>query len=182
MAAISPIAWWPEKKTAFQTSVSAVYQRLCRGLQAGLARLGVFTFPGTPLSPHRPGFNCFAGAATGDLTWQGKKFLGSAQVWQGRTFLQHGAILLSSQEDLWRQLLGESDQEAAIPVISLTEILGAPPSLRGLKTALQQGFQDALGISLEAGELTPWEQALLALELRRSSSLRGEGMQRKRFL
>jgi lipoate-protein ligase A len=147
-----------------------------------LARLGVFTFPGAPLSPHRPGFNCFAGAATGDLTWQGKKFLGSAQVWQGRTFLQHGAILLSSQEDLWRQLLGESDQEVAIPVISLTEILGAPPSLSGLKTALQQGFQDELGISLEASELTPWEKALLALELRRSSSLRGEEMQRKRFL
>ena len=110
-----------------------------------MARLGVFTFPGTPLSPHRPGFNCFAGAATGDLTWQGKKFVGSAQVWQGRTFLQHGAILLSSQEDVWRQLLGASDQEAAIPVISLTEILGAPPSLSGLKTALQQGFQDELG-------------------------------------
>jgi lipoate-protein ligase A len=170
------------EKDGFPNSVTEVYRRLCRGLQAGLARLGVFTFPGTPLSPHRPGFNCFAGAATGDLTWQGKKFLGSAQVWQGRTFLQHGAILLSSQEDLWRQLLGESDQEAAIPVISLTEILGAPPSLSGLKTALQQGFQDELGISLEASELTPWEKALLALELRRSSSLRGEEMQRKRFL
>ncbi len=152
------------EKDGFPPSVSAVYQRLCRGLQAGLARLGVLAFPGTPLSPHRPGFNCFAGAATGDLIWQGKKFVGSAQVWQGRSFLQHGAILLTSQAETWRQLLGASDQEAALPVISLTEILGAPPSLRGLKTALQQGFQDELGLTFQTGELTPWEKALLTAE------------------
>ncbi len=130
------------EKDGFQPSVTTVYQRLCRGLQAGLARLGVLTSPGTPLSPHRPGFNCFAGAATGDLTWQGKKVVGSAQVWQGGSFLQHGAILLTSQAETWRQILGDSDQEATSPVISLTEILGASPSLGMLKTALQQGFQE----------------------------------------
>ncbi len=170
------------EQDGFEPSVTAVYQRLCRGLQAGLARLGVHTFPGTPLSPHRPGFNCFAVAATGDLTWQGKKVVGSAQVWQGGSFLQHGAILLTSQAETWRQILGDSDQEATLPVISLTEILGASPSLGVLKTALQQGFQDELGITFKAGELTPWEKNLLALELRRFNSLRGEGLQRKRFL
>ena len=93
-------------RDGFEPSVTAVYQRLCRGLQAGLARLGVAASPGTYLSPHPRGFKCFAGAASGDLTWQGKKFVGSAQVWQDRTFLQHGAILLAPQEDIWRQLLG----------------------------------------------------------------------------
>jgi lipoyl(octanoyl) transferase len=152
------------EKDGFPNSVTQVYRRLCLGLQAGLARLGVLASPGTPLRSNRPGFHCFAGAATGDLTWQGKKFLGSAQVWQGHTFLQHGAILLSSQKDLWQQLFGESDQEVAIPVISLTEILGAPPSLSGLKNALQQGFQDEFGVIFEAGELTSWEKILLAAE------------------
>jgi lipoate-protein ligase A len=126
--------------------------------------LGVAASPGhTSCLPSR-GFNCFAGAATGDLTWQGKKFVGSAQAWQGRSFLQHGAILLTSQAEIWRQLLGESDQEAADQVISLTEILGAPPSLNRLKTALQQGFQKELGVTFKVGELTPWEKELLAAE------------------
>jgi lipoate-protein ligase A len=152
------------ERDGFPPSVTAVYQRLSRGLQAGLARLGVVASPGlTSCLPSR-GFNCFSGAATGDLTWRGKKFLGSAQAWQGRSFLQHGAILLTSQAEIWRQLLGGSDQETAAQVISLTEILGAPPSLNRLKTALQQGFQEELGLSFEVGELTPWEKELLAAE------------------
>lgn len=149
------------ERDGFQPSVTAVYRRLSRGLQAGLALLGVAASPGTFSRLPPRGFNCFAGAASGDLTWQGKKFLGSAQAWQGRSFLQHGAVLLSSQAETWRRLLGDADQGAADQVISLAEILGAPPSLGSLKTALLQGFQEELGVTFEAGELTPWEQELL---------------------
>ena len=109
--------------------------------------------------------NCFAGVAGGDLSWQGKKFVGSAQVWQGRTFLQHGAILLNSQEETWRLLLGASDCDSSIPMTSLAEILGAPPSLSDLKTALLQGFQEELDLSFQAGDFTPWELDLLNTEL-----------------
>lgn len=153
------------EKEGFPPSVRAVYQRLRRGLQAGLARLGVPTSPGPPQGRNPHGVHCFAGAASGDLTWQGKKFLGSAQVWQGRTFLQHGAILLTVQLDVWRQILETSDREAVGPVTSLAEILGAPPPLRALKAALQQGFQEELGLTFEPGELTPWEKDLLAARI-----------------
>jgi lipoate-protein ligase A len=149
-------------RDGFPISVTLVYQRLCRGLQAGLARLGVAASPGGPRrSPARP-FDCFALAASGDLTWQGKKFVGSAQTWQGRSFLQHGAILLVSQGDIWRQALGEAEPSATAPVITLTEILGSPVSLETLKEALLKGFQEELGVTFRAGELTPWESDLLS--------------------
>jgi lipoyl(octanoyl) transferase len=153
------------EREGFPRSVTQVYRRLCRGLQAGLARLGIEVLPGTPRCLNNDSFNCFGGVAGGDLSWQGKKFVGSAQVWQGRTFLQHGAILLNSQDETWRLLLSASDHEISIPMVSLSEILGAPPSLSDLKTALLQGFQAELDLSFQAGDFTPWELNLLNTEL-----------------
>ncbi len=149
-------------RDGFPASVTFVYQSLCRGLQAGLARLGVAASPGSPRRFQTHIFNCFALTASGDLSWQGKKFVGSAQTWQGHSFLQHGAILLTPQQDIWRQVMGEADLTAADWVTSLTEILNAPVSLPALKTALLQGFQEELGVTFQAGEFTPWEKNLLS--------------------
>ena len=160
------------EKEGFPRSVTLVYQRLCRGLQAGLARLGLEVLPGAPRNLNNDAVNCFAGVAGGDLSWQGKKLVGSAQVWQGRTFLQHGAILLNSQEETWRLLLGASDCDRSLPTTSLAEILGAPPSLSDLKAALLQGFQAELDLSFEIGDLTPWEEHCLAFEFGSTGSCR----------
>jgi lipoyl(octanoyl) transferase len=156
-------------REGFPVSVTAVYRRLCRALQAGLARLGLQTCPGAPQKGPLPKFNCFARVGSGDLTWQGKKFMGSAQAWQGQTFLQHGAILLTSQEETWGRLFGAADLETAARIISLAEILGSAPPLDQLKEALLQGFQEELGINFNPGGLTPWEEHCLAAETRRAS-------------
>jgi lipoate-protein ligase A len=149
-------------RDGFPASVTVVYQRLCRGLQVGLARLGVAASSGRPRRPQARGFDCFAGVATGDLTWQGKKFVGSAQTWQGRSFLQHGAILLTSPQEIWCRFLGPAASAAADRVISLTEIVGGPVLLNALKTALLQGFQEEFGGTIELGEFTSWEKHLLS--------------------
>jgi lipoyl(octanoyl) transferase len=154
-------------REGFPVSVTAVYRRLCRALQAGLARLGLQTATGAPPMGHWSIFDCFARVGSGDLTWQGKKFMGSAQAWQGQTFLQHGSILLTSQKETWRRLYGGADRLTAAPVISLAEILGSPLPLDRLKEALIYGFQEELGISFSFGGLTPWEERCLAAELRR---------------
>jgi len=148
------------QRDGFARSVTGVYRRLCRALQKGLANLGVATTPGkrTPQS----GFSCFAGVATGDLAWQGKKFLGSAQAWQGQSFLQHGSLILTPQVELWRQLLRLLGQEKSLPLTSLQEILGKLPSLATLKQALRRGLEEDLGIRFRIGGLTPWEMNLLA--------------------
>jgi lipoate-protein ligase A len=152
-------------KDGFQPSVTAVYQRLCRGLQAGLARLGLAASPGASPSLAPRHFHCFAGTAHGDLTWQGKKFLGSAQVWLGPSFLQHGAVLLAPQDHLWQQIMAASDREPPAPMTSLAEILGAPVSPAALQAALRQGFQEELGLIFEPGELTSWERDRVNQEL-----------------
>ena len=100
-------------REGFPVSVTVVYRRLCRALQAGLAKLGLKTSTVTLPSPSSHNFDCFARIGSGDLTWQGKKFMGSAQAWQGRTFLQHGSILLTSREGTWRHLLNASNQGTA---------------------------------------------------------------------
>lgn len=155
----------------FPVSVTAVYRRLCRALQAGLARLGLATSPGAPQKGPFSQFDCFARVGRGDLTWQGKKFVGSAQAWQGGTFLQHGAILLTPQEAAWRRLQDASDRQTAAPVISLSEILGYAPPLAQLKEALRQGFQEELVLTLSPGSLTPWELELLPAELAATEQL-----------
>lgn len=147
------------QREGFPPSVTGVYRRLRHALQRGLAHLGVVTSPGSPAPQH--GFSCFASVATGDLAWQGKKLVGSAQAWQGQSFLQHGAIILMPQQELWSQLLRLLGQETNLPLISLQEILGELPTLASLKQALRQGLEEELGIVVRAGDFTPWERAAL---------------------
>ncbi len=141
-------------------SVTSVYRRLRRALQRGLANLGVATSTGSEAPQH--GFSCFASVATGDLAWQGKKLAGSAQSWQGQSFLQHGAILLTPQQELWQQILRLLGEEMTLPITSLQEILGKLPPLVQIKEALCQGWEEELGMRVMAGDLTPWERAALA--------------------
>ena len=158
-------------REGFPVSVTMVYRRLCRALQTGLSKLGLKTSTVAIPSPSSHNFDCFARIGSGDFTWQGKKFVGSAQARQGRTFLQHGTILLTSQEGTWRHLLNASNQGTAVPVISLAEILGYPPPLNLLKDALLQGFQEELGLTFDVGDLTPWELDLLTTELAATEQL-----------
>ena len=97
--------------------------------------------------------------------------MGSAQVWQEGTFLQHGAILLTSQEATWRRLQDAPERHTTSSVISLAEILGYAPPLGRLKEALLQGFQEELGLTLSPGYLTPWELELLPAELAATEQL-----------
>lgn len=150
------------QRDGFPRSVTGVYRCLCQALQKGLGNLGVAT-TADKLTP-QSGFSCFAGVAAGDLAWQGKKFLGSAQAWQGQSFLQHGSLILTPQQELWQQLLRMLGQETSLPLTSLQEILGELPSLATLKQALRRGLEEELGIVLQAGDFTPWERAALARE------------------
>jgi len=147
-------------REGFPRSISAVYSRLARVLQRGLAHLGVDTETGT--AAPRGGFSCFAGVAKGDLAWRGKKLVGSAQAWQGESFLQHGVILLTPQEGQWRPLLRLLGEEESLALTSLQEILGRPPDLAVVKEALRRGLEEELGVVCQEGGLTPWETEMLS--------------------
>ncbi|MFA6570684.1 MAG: lipoate--protein ligase family protein [Bacteroidota bacterium] len=59
--------------------------------------------------------SCFASSARYEISWQGKKIVGSAQRLFGRTLLQHGSILLGTGHELLGELTaGKSDDEKRI--------------------------------------------------------------------
>lgn len=155
------------QREGFPPSVRAVYRRLCRGLQAGLAQLGITASTGTPSRNSRKEFHCFAWISDGDLSFQGKKFAGGAQVWRSDTFLQHGSIMVDPPAANWQQFQTLPDLNQPFPpnTTCLSEILERPVSISSLKTALQQGLREELNITLMPGDLTTWEEDQLRLEL-----------------
>jgi len=81
---------------SLQQSYCAIHERL----SAALGSLGVPTEL-APKSSHPAGLGagaCFASPVGGEVTVQGRKVVGSAQVRMGSAFLQHGSILLGGTQ------------------------------------------------------------------------------------
>jgi len=128
------------------------YRYLCRGLLAGMALLGIEASLGgdKPASPFPD--SCFAVSTPGDITWRGKKFIGSAQKRVGNFLLQHGSILIKPQGDLLARIFcrekGSGPSFLKEKVTSLEEILGEPVAPEKVICAVMAGFEQALDISL----------------------------------
>lgn len=147
----------------FPLQVRAVYRLLNQALQRGLARLGLQT----DLADQRqsqPGpapIDCFAAIMPGDLLGQGRKLCGSAQVWQGGTFLQHGSLWLESPPAALLARLRPDFTRSRSPSTALAEILGPVPSWLTVVEAIIAGFQDYFGVALLPADLTSAERLLL---------------------
>lgn len=147
-------------------SLADSYRYLCRGLLAAFSSLGLETRMGAEsLSADSPA-SCFAVAAPGDITWQGKKFVGSAQKRFGTTLLQHGSILLRSQDKLLTDIFagdGRTDAQSLLgKVTCLNDILGHHVELEEVSAALICGFVTALNIKFQPGGLSNDEETLAA--------------------
>ncbi len=82
---------------------------------------------------------CFAAAAGGEVMVGEKKVAGSAQLQQGRAFLQHGSILLSGSQQLVAQVTrGEAPLGSEV---SLTEVLGRGIGFSELAEALRSAAE-----------------------------------------
>lgn len=98
------------------------YAWLCRFLVAGLADLGIEVQLGTATRGYIGERSCFRTATAADLCWQGKKVIGSAQVWQQGSVLQHGTLLLAPDWELWEQVMPGSTAQ-------VTGLSGLTPSV-----------------------------------------------------
>jgi len=130
-------------------SIRQSYQRLARGLAAGLEALGVLPLAETAASrpPGRSAW-CFEAIAPHELTLAGRKLVGSAQARRGGALLQQGSIRLAPEPT------------EAPHATSLQEALGRPVSWDELAEALVQGFARAWGIETRPGGLTAEEEEL----------------------
>ncbi|QFZ91708.2 lipoate--protein ligase family protein [Synechococcus elongatus] len=92
--------------------------------------------------PDRTAIDCFARATVADLRLvDGRKCIGSAQLWRDRTILQQGSIQLHPP-DCWPQVLGTTPP----PVLDLP--------IATLATTLVSSFADCYGLNLTDGSLT----------------------------
>ena len=86
-------------------NLDQVYRAICQFLIEGWRFLGVDLRFGKPDRQYLRSQNCFGLATNADLIdVEGNKFIGSAQLKQGRCFLQHGSMLLKSDPDLFHKV------------------------------------------------------------------------------
>lgn len=151
----------------FTGPVLADYQKIALGLKRGFALLGLVVelAPGTRQTKGLPSQACFAASSWYEITYQGRKMVGSAQLRRGKALLQHGSILLTFDPCLWREVWGEApaagrNEALEQKVIGLREALGGLPARSMVISALQQGLSAELGVQWQEGSLSAEEIAL----------------------
>ena len=135
---------------SLMASVRQFNQMLLRALQ----RLGVPAEEAIEPRALRPeGAACFAVPAAGELTLNGRKLVGSAQVRQDGALLQHGSILLDDDQGL---IAGFATGPYLPPAsaASLRDTLGADASYGAVRDALADVVAADADCSPEALALT----------------------------
>ena len=147
-------------------SVSEAFARIADGLVAGLRHLGLTASLGESRAlpgGARENDACFLLHRMPALLVDGRKLIGSAQRRWNRSLLQHGSILLGFDPQLHQRIFtGWPHSDPAAGVTSLRALLGSLPTREALLSALRQGWQEALGVSLSVGDLSPLERAAAA--------------------
>jgi lipoate-protein ligase A len=116
-------------------TVRESYVEIHRMLLGALARLGIPArlAPVARVAGVDAGA-CFASAAGGEILVEGRKAVGSAQLRQGGALLQHGSILLESDQAMVQTITrGTPPGDLAGPLAS---VLSAPPSAEELVEAI----------------------------------------------
>jgi lipoate-protein ligase A len=154
----------PLGRGPFSRELQAAYRAICGALVAGLRRLEVPAevsgeAEGGHIGPTRA-IPCFIGPAAGEVVAQGRKLVGSAMRRVGGSILQHGSILEGWDGSLQAGCLGlTDDSELRGAVVTLADLLGAPPRREVLAEAIAAGFAATFGVSFDRSGLTLEEAA-----------------------
>lgn len=137
----------------FAGDVPSSYFRIHDAVAAGLRRLGVEADARTdrPVvsdSGRAGEVVCFHKATAFDLVWQGRKLVGSAQRRKHDRVLHHGSI-------------PRTKNRLATEAASLEDAMGRVPSFDEVADAIEAGFEEGLGVTLERSVVTDaeWERA-----------------------
>ena len=88
-----------------KNKVEDIYCEVCQFLIKGWRKLGTQLQFGKPNREYMKSPNCFALATNADLVdSDGNKFIGSAQLKNGKCILQHGSMILNPDPDLYQQV------------------------------------------------------------------------------
>jgi len=144
------------------------YRTLSRGLLLGLQRLGAEAQArgDMPKNPNQ-GAACFDTPSHYEITLDGKKLVGSAQVRRRGMVLQHGSLPLTGDlTRIFRALSLPEAERAALGrqllarATTLQRGLGRTVSFKEAAEALATGFARALNLTLQPAPLTEYEESL----------------------
>ena len=164
-----------DAEPSIPSAVIASYGHFSKGLLAGLRMLGINAE--MSLSRHAYGRNrgnqvfsaaCFDTPSNYEVTYDGRKLVGSAQVRKHGVILQHGSVLLSFSAQKATALLKISSAEtrAALEkklemrVVSAEEILKRDVTYEEVAAAVTTALGPALGVELRNQGLTAGEEAI----------------------
>jgi lipoate---protein ligase len=135
-------------------NVSQVYGQICQFLITGWQNLGLELSYGVAGRGYIHSANCFGTSTGADLVdnW-GSKFIGSAQLQQGRYVLQHGSMMLNSDSYLFEQVFGTNAPKK----------VNLPPNLtlETIITTLQTAAEKCFDCQLLEQPFTPWEEQII---------------------
>ncbi len=137
------------------------YELIHKALLAGLRLLGAPTEmvadPGQPIRPST--LPCFDELDGGAIVSGRRKLVGSAQLREGGTLLQHGSLLLTGDQTPTVELLRvRSEADLRDPPTALDELLSRLPTWAELVDGLASGFERLLGVQLVEDVLSPEER------------------------
>lgn len=158
----------PHDHSLVRGGVLASYQRLSRGLVRGLERLGLeVEVAGETVPEPRQAEDpvCFVVPSAYELTAEGKKLVGSAQVRRSGAVLQHGTLPLYGDLGricrILRYRTADERERAAERVrqraVSVEQALGRRLEWQEAARALAEGFRVEFGLELEEGPLSQAE-------------------------
>jgi lipoate-protein ligase A len=161
------------RRDGVPAGVVAAYTFLARGLLAALQALGVQAEISDERVHKNPSAACFASSTQADLTSNGYKLVGSAQVWRDESLLQQGSLPLDDRATEFFEMLRFPSEEARQKALALyrektTPLHSFSPSASWEDTAraFQQGFSAALAANFFAEEplASEWELAQRLVE------------------
>ncbi len=169
----------PESDPRVSGDIVTSYRKLSAGLLEGLHLLHIPGVQSNPPSKPMTSPICFEEPSHYEITVNGKKLIGSAQMRKGGVLLQHGAIPLTGDLARICPLLATrpDPQRVQARATTVEAILGYAVSSDEAAAAIAQGFVHALAVELVPGPLTPQER-LWAAELRRDKYGRDEWTKR----
>jgi lipoate-protein ligase A len=152
----------PLDRTWRSLSVRGSFILFCRGLIAGLGRLGVTAElgetgsrrPVSRASGTRETGACFLLGEMPALLVAGRKLVGSAQRRWDRCLLQHGSILLDFDPQLHQAIFPAwSRTHPTAGITCLHSVLGRLPARAELTSVMVAGWEEVLGRPCVAGGL-----------------------------
>lgn len=140
------------------TTLRDSYEQINRVLGRALGILGVdvSAAESRERAPLPDGSPCFEVPTVGELTWEGRKLVGSAQWRETGALLQHGSILIDDDQSLIAQLCLSATPTT--PPATLHAALGRSPSSNEIAAALVAALEASNDSPAE--ELTPEDRLL----------------------